>query len=88
MSEQTLNLSEWQKVRKAFKDHFNSENIEIRDEIIKYFRKGEGLIIRKEGEISGSMPLHENDLSQVEEIVFRDSEIEIKSDSLNYIFRR
>ena len=89
MSEQSLNLTEdWEKVREAFKNHFNSENVEIRDEMMRYSRSGEGLKIRKNGEISGSMPLHENSLSQVEKIVFRDSEIEFKSDVGSYAFRR
>jgi hypothetical protein len=89
MSEQSLNLTEdWEKVREAFKNHFNSENVEIRDEMMRYSRSGEGLKIRKNGEISGSMPLHQSKLTQVEEIVFRDSEIEFKSDVGIYAFRK
>jgi len=89
MSEQSLNLTEdWKKVREAFKNDFKSENVEIRDEMMRYSRSGEGLKIRKNGEISGSMPLHQSKLTQVEEIVFRDSEIEFKSDVGSYAFRR
>ena len=89
MSEQSLNLIEdWEKVREAFKNHFNSENVEIRDEMMKYSRSGEGLKIRKNGEISGSMPLHQSKLTHVEEIVLRDSKIEFKSDAGSYTFRR
>jgi hypothetical protein len=89
MSEQSLNLTEdWEKVREAFKNDFKSENVEIRDEMMRYSRSGEGLKIRKNGEISGSMPLHQSKLTQVEEIVFRDSEIEFKSDVGSYAFRR
>ena len=79
MSKQSLNLTEeWQEIREAFKNHFNSENVEIEDEIIKYCGNREGLKIWKDVEISGSMPLHQNKLTQVEEIVFRDSEIQFK----------
>jgi predicted RNA binding protein with dsRBD fold (UPF0201 family) len=89
MSEQSLNLTEdWKKVREAFKNDFKSENVEIRDEMMRYSRSGEGLKIRKNGEISGSMPIHQSKLTQVEEIVFRDSEIEFKSDVGSYAFRR
>lgn len=89
MSEQTLNLeTEWEKIKEAFKDHFSPENVEIEGEVIEYSRNGEHLKIWRNGEVSGAMPLHENEYSEVTEIIFRDSEIELKSDNFSYIFRR
>lgn len=89
MSEQTLNLeNEWRKVQEAFKDHFGSENVEIKEKMVGYSRNGEHLKIWKNGEVSGAMPLHENEFSIVDLIIFRDSEIEVKSDNSSYTFRR
>ncbi|MFO7793686.1 MAG: hypothetical protein R6V35_01805 [Candidatus Nanohaloarchaea archaeon] len=89
MSQQTLNLeTEWKEVQEAFKGHFKSENVEIGDEMIEYSRNGEYLKIQRDGEVSGAMPLHENEFSKVDQIIFRDSEIEVKSDNFSYTFRR
>lgn len=89
MSEQALNLqSEWKKIQEVFKDHFSSKNVEIEDGVIGYSRDGEYLKIWKNGEVSGAMPLHENEFSNVDRIIFRDSEIELKSENFSYIFRR
>jgi|GEM_PF-1535254 len=89
MSEQTLNLDrEWSEVIEAFRDHFRSKNLEIKEDMIKYSRNGEYLILNRDGELSGAMPLHENSFSQVEEVTFSDSEIKFKSDNFSYIYRR
>ena len=89
MSEQTLNLeTEWKEVQEAFKDHFNAENVETDDEMVKYSREGDYLKICRNGEVSGAMPLHENEFSEVTEVIFRNSEIELKSGNFSYIFRR
>lgn len=88
MSEQALSLDEWSKVREAFRNHFNDQNIEVQDEKCRYSRNGEHLAIQKDGEVSGAMPLHENKFSQAEKVIFRDSEIEIKSENSAYKFRR
>ena len=89
MSEQTLNLDKnWNKIIQNFRDHFKSRNLEIKEEIIKYSKNGEYLILNRDGGLSGAMPLHENNFSQVKEVTFRDSEIEFKSDNFTYIYRR
>jgi hypothetical protein len=89
MSQQILNLqSEWEEIKEAFEDHFKLENLEIGDEMIKYSRNGEYLKIWRSGDVSGAMPLHENQFSKVNEVVFRDSEVEVRSDGFSYIFRR
>jgi len=89
MSEQTLNLNEdWEKVKEAFRDHFKSENIKISDEVLTYSKNGEELKITEDGKTSGVMPLHQNWLSGVEKITFRDSEVELESNTGTYVFRR
>ena len=89
MSEQVLSLqSEWKEVQQAFKDHFGSENVEIKEKMIGYSRNGEHLKIWRKGEVSGAMPLHENEFSNVDQIILRDSEIELKSENFSYTFRR
>ena len=89
MSEQALSLqSEWKEVQQAFKDHFGSENVEIKEKMVEYSRDGEYLKIWKNGEVSGAMPLHENEFYKVDQVIFRDSEIEVKSDNSSYTFRR
>lgn len=89
MSEQTLNLqSEWEKIQESFKYHFRPENVEIKDEMVEYSKNREHLKIWRNGEVSGAMLLHKNESSSVEEIIFRDSEIEVKSEDFSYTFRR
>ena len=88
MSEQILSLDNWDEVKQAFRDHFNPENVEMLNDAVKYSSGSEFLEVGKDGEVSGAMPLHEADLSSVREIVFRDSEIELKSGKESYVFRR
>jgi hypothetical protein len=88
MSEQALNLDNWAEVKQAFRDHFSPENIEVNSDIVRYSRGSESLKVGKDGEVSGAMPLHEASFSGVKEILFRDSEIELKSGKESYVFRR
>ena len=88
MSEQALSLDNWEKVKQAFRDHFNPENVEVNSDIVKYSKESESLKVGKDGEVSGAMPLHEASFSGVKEIVFRDTEIELKSGKESYVFRR
>lgn len=53
-----------------------------------YSKNGEKLIIHEDGKISGVMPLHENRLSGVDKITFKDSEVELESNTGTYVFRR
>ncbi len=89
MSEQNLNLeNDWEEIKQAFRNHFIPEKLEIDEEKIKYSKSGEHLIIEKNGDVSGAMPLHETTISDAKEIIFRDSEIELRSDDFSYKFRR
>ena len=88
MSEQALSLDNWEEVKQAFKDHFSPENVEVNGDVVKYSKGSESLKVGKDGEVSGAMPLHEASLSGVKEILFRDSEIELKSGKESYVFRR
>lgn len=88
MSEQALNITEWDQVKQAFKNHFEPENVKVEENSVEYVRTGEHLRIEKDGTVSGAMPLHDSEFSGVEKIVFRDSEVELKSDEFSYTFRR
>ncbi len=89
MSKQALNLNEdWEKVKEAFRDHFKSENTEIHEQVLTYSKNGEELKITEDGKTSGVMPLHQNRLSGVDKITFRDSEVELESNTGTYVFRR
>ena len=88
MSEQALTLDNWEEVKQAFKDHFNPENVKVKSDMVKYSKGSESLKVGTDGEVSGAMPLHEASLSGVKEIVFRGSEIELKSGQESYVFRR
>ena len=89
MSEQAFNLqSKWKELQQAFKNHFGSDNVEIKEKMVEYSRNGEHLKIWKKGKVSGAMPLHENEFCKADQIIFRDSEIEVKSENFSYTFRR
>ena len=88
MSKQTLSLDKWDKIKKAFRDHFDSKNVEIDNDMFEYSRGSEILRIEKEGDISGAMPLHEVNLSKAKEIVFASSGVELKTEEDSYVFKR
>jgi hypothetical protein len=89
MSEQVLNLkNDWEKVKERFRSHFSQDNIEVTRDRCKYSGSGETLVINRDGSLSGYMPLHQSKFSDAEEIVFRDDEVELSSESFSYIFRR
>ena len=88
MSEQALSLDNWEEMKQAFRNYFKPENVEVSGGVVEYSKGRESLKVGKDGEVSGAMPLHEASLSEVKKIVFRDSEIELKSGKESYVFRR
>lgn len=89
MSTQALSLdSDWDEIREKFREHFREENLEIEDSEITYSRGGEQLRIHKNGEVSGKMPLHSNQIKDAEKIEITGSEIKIHSENSEYVFRR
>jgi hypothetical protein len=89
MSKQTLNLQDdWERIKEKFREHFGGRNLEINSDRIKYSRSGEHLEIKRNGEASGAMPLHSNEMEDANQIQISDSEVRIYSNSSEYIFRR
>jgi len=89
MSEQTLNIQDdWKRIIEEFRNHFTSKNTQILSDMIKYSGCGEYLKICKNGDISGEMPLHKVELSNVEEVTYENSQIKFKSRRSSYTFKR
>jgi hypothetical protein len=89
MSTQALSLdSDWDRIREKLHEHFSEENLEIKDGRITYSRGGEKLQIHRNGEVSGKMPLHSNQIKDAGKIKITGSEIKIYSENSEYVFRR
>ena len=88
MSRQLLDLNkDWSKIKEKFREHFQVRNINITDNQLKYEKSGEKLVIDRNGEVTGSMPLHESEL-KASEVIFRENEIKLISDDSKYVYRR
>lgn len=89
MSEQSLDLrSNWERIRKEFRNHFGERDVELDEDLIKYSSGSEHFIIGKEGMVEAGMPLHSFETKDVESVRFEDSEVTVIKDGTSYVFRR
>ncbi|MFB6242186.1 MAG: hypothetical protein ABEJ36_05305 [Candidatus Nanosalina sp.] len=79
---------DWKKIKEKFREHFEQRNIVIERERMEYSKSGEHLEIKRNGEISGAMPLHSNKMEKANRIQISNSEIKIISEDSKYSFRR
>ena len=88
MSRQLLDLNkDWSKIKEKFREHFQERNIKITENQLKYEKSGEKLILNRNGEVKGSMPLHESEFKAYE-VIFRENEVKLISDDSKYVYRR
>lgn len=79
---------DWEAVKKHFKQHFKGSETEEEEGRIIYRKSGEKLVLSRNGEVSGKMPLHTTEIEDAGEIAFRGSEVEIFSEETRYVFAR
>lgn len=70
-----------------FVEHFG-EQAEVSESHLRYEKTGEYLEISKDGKVQAGMPLHGNEIKDVESVEFEDSEVKIVAENSTYIFRR
>ena len=80
-------INDWEVLREEFLTHFG-DRAEISDSKLRYEKTGEFLEIRKDGTLEAGMPLHGNEIKNVEAVEFKDSEVKFAAENSTYIFRR